>query len=77
MPAQPLREDPPYVRRGHRIHLQAVQPATPGGVRGVRVQAGVDEPVTVRRPPTKMPALILSLRPHRGNLERRISRRDW
>jgi hypothetical protein len=64
-PGQPLREDPPHLRRGHRIWIKPVQPSPPPGMRPVRVRPGIDQTVPVRRPTTQLAALLPGLHPHR------------
>jgi hypothetical protein len=66
MPGQALGEDPPHHMRGRRVGLQPVGAPAPRGVRFVRVRPRVREPVPVRRPAAKVPALLPGLGGHRG-----------
>jgi SWIM zinc finger len=66
VPGQSLGEHPLHDRRGVRVRRQPVRPAATRRVRLVRVRAGVDQPVPVRRSAAQITALLAGLGRHRG-----------
>ncbi|MDI5964037.1 hypothetical protein POF43_015155 [Streptomyces sp. SL54] len=61
-----LLEDPLHNRGSDRVWLQPMQPLAVRRLRRVRVRAGVDQHVAVRRATSEEAALDLRLRGHRG-----------
>ncbi|MCU1680182.1 MAG: hypothetical protein JWQ81_921 [Amycolatopsis sp.] len=64
--AEPAFEHPPHLRRRHRIGIETLQTTTPVSVRDVRMRSRIDQPIPIRRPPTKVTPLLARLSLHRG-----------
>ena len=67
-PALPTpREHPPHVRCRRRIRVETLQSPPPLRVRPIRVRPAVHQPVSVRRPPAQVSALLAHLGLHSGH----------